>query len=105
MAPFVEGIVVLAWATATFWFPLMIAIGVWRHIVRRLPLRYHPSYWALVFPLGMYSAATFRMRAAIGLESLEWLPQLALAAALVAWTAAFFGLVHQLVTPRRAGSR
>ena len=48
----------LAWATATFWFPLMVAIGVWRHIVRRLPLRYHPSYWALVFPLDMYGAAT-----------------------------------------------
>ncbi|MGZ6962503.1 MAG: SLAC1 family transporter, partial [Ilumatobacteraceae bacterium] len=41
----------------------MIAIGIWRHIVRRVPLRYHPSYWALVFPLGMYGAATFKMRA------------------------------------------
>ena len=70
---------VLAWATATFWFPLMVAIGVWRHLVRRLPLRYHPSYWALVFPLGMYSAATFRIRAAIGLDALEWLPKVALA--------------------------
>ena len=58
----------LAWATATFWFPLMVAIGVWRHIVDRVPLRYHPSYWALVFPLGMYGAATFRMRAAIELD-------------------------------------
>ena len=46
VAPFIEGVVVLAWATATFWFPLMIAIGVWRHLVRRVPLRYHPSYWA-----------------------------------------------------------
>ena len=43
-----------AWATATFWFPVMVAIGVWRHLVRRLPLRYHPSYWAMIFPLGMY---------------------------------------------------
>ena len=55
----------LAWVTATFWFPLMVATGVWRHIVRRLPLKYHPSYWALVFPLGMYGAATFKMRAAL----------------------------------------
>jgi tellurite resistance protein TehA-like permease len=94
VVPFIEGIVVLAWATATFWFPLMIAIGVWRHLVRRLPLRYHPSYWALVFPLGMYGAATFRMRAAIDLGELAWVPKLALAAALVAWTAAFAGLVH-----------
>jgi tellurite resistance protein TehA-like permease len=97
VAPFIEGMVVLAWATATFWFPLMLAIGAWRHVVRRLPLRYHPSYWALVFPLGMYSAATFRMRAAIDLDALAWLPKLAFAAALGAWLASAFGLAHGMV--------
>ena len=85
----------LAWATATFWFPLMVAIGVWRHIVRRVPLRYHPSYWAMVFPLGMYGAATFRMRAAIGLDAFEWLPKVVLAIALLAWSLTFLGLVHE----------
>lgn len=95
LAPFIEGIVVLAWATATFWFPLMAAIGFWRHIINRVPLRYHPSYWALVFPLGMYSAATFRMRVATDLDALGWLPQAALAVALTAWTAAMVGLVAQ----------
>jgi len=95
LAPVLEGLVMLAWATATFWFPLMIAIGVWRHIVRRLPLRYHPSYWALVFPLGMYGAATFKLRAAVGLSSLSWLPKFTLAIALIAWAAAFLGLLWQ----------
>ena len=88
----------LAWATATFWFPLMIAIGIWRHLVNRVPLRYHPSYWALVFPLGMYGAATFRMRAAVELEGLAWLPQLTLMVALTAWAAAFIGLLIQGAT-------
>jgi tellurite resistance protein TehA-like permease len=95
LTPFIEGTVVLAWATATFWFPLMVAIGVWRHVVRRLPLRYHPSYWSLVFPLGMYSAATFRMRAALELDALEWLPMTAFVVALVAWLATAIGLVRQ----------
>ena len=95
LAPVLEGLLMLAWATATFWFPLMIAIGVWRHIVRRLPLRYHPSYWALVFPLGMYGAATFKLRAAVGLSSLSWLPKFTLAIALIAWAAAFLGLLWQ----------
>jgi tellurite resistance protein TehA-like permease len=93
VAPFLEGVVVLAWATATFWFPLMVAIGVWRHLVRRLPLRYHPSYWSLVFPLGMYGAATFRMLAAVDLDSLDWLPKVTLAVALLAWLATALGLV------------
>ena len=100
LAPFLEGMVILAWSTATFWFPLMVAIGVWRHVVRRVPLRYHPSYWAMVFPLGMYGAASYRMRDAIELESLGWLPVLVLVVALIAWTATFVGLVHHLVRHR-----
>jgi tellurite resistance protein TehA-like permease len=92
LQPFLEGLVVMAWATATFWFPLMIAIGVWRHIVRRVPLRYHPSYWSMVFPLGMYGAATYRMRAAIDLDALAWLPQVELAVSFTAWAVTFLGL-------------
>lgn len=96
LGPFLEGMVILAWATATFWFPVMIAIGIWRHLVKRVPLRYHPAYWALVFPIGMYGAATYKMIAATGLTDLDLLPQLALAMALVAWTAAFVGLAATL---------
>jgi len=102
IAPFVEGIVILAWATATFWFPLMVAIGIWRHVINSVPLRYHPSYWALVFPLGMYGAATFRMRAAMDLEELEWLPKATFVVALLAWTATFAGLA---VEGARAATR
>jgi tellurite resistance protein TehA-like permease len=93
---FLEGVVVLAWATATFWIPLMVALGVWRHIVRRVPLRYDPAFWALVFPVGMYSASTFRMLQAIELDHLGWLPKVALAVALIAWTLTFAGLLHRI---------
>jgi tellurite resistance protein TehA-like permease len=105
MAPFIEGIVVLAWATATFWFPVMVVIGIWRHVVRRVPLRYHPAYWALVFPIGMYGAATYRMIAVTDLTVLEPLPKLALAAALLAWTAAFAGLAVELLRSSARRSR
>jgi tellurite resistance protein TehA-like permease len=101
LTPFLEGLVVLAWATATFWFPLMIAIGVWRHLVRRVPLRYHPSYWAMVFPLGMYGAATYRMRAAIDLDALAWLPKLVLAISVTAWAIIFGGFLQHLVASAR----
>jgi len=95
LGPLIEGLVTLAWATATFWFPVMVAIGIWRHIARKVPLRYHPSYWALVFPLGMYGVATFKMRAVIELDQLEWAPKITLAVAFTAWTATFAGLVIQ----------
>lgn len=102
IAPLLEGLVVMAWATATFWFPLMVAIGVWRHIVRKVPLRYHPSYWALVFPLGMYGAATFKMRAVIRLDQLAWAPKVVFAVALTTWTMAFVGLLWQGATSLRS---
>ena len=54
LAPFIEGLVTLAWVTATFWFPFMVAIGIWRHIVGKVPLHYHPPIRGLVFPLGMH---------------------------------------------------
>lgn len=107
LAPFIEGVVTLAWATATFWFPLMIAIGAWRHVLRRVPLRYSPAYWSLVFPLGMYAAATYNMRIAVELEALGWVPKVALGIALAAWTATAVGLVHLLArgaTRLRAGA-
>ena len=91
----------LAWATATFWFPLMVAIGMWRHLVRHVPLRYHPSYWALVFPLGMYGAATFKMRRRDPTRQLDWVPKVALAVALAAWTITALGMVWTLAPRRR----
>ena len=100
MAPFLAGIVILAWATATFWLPLMVSLGIWRHLVKRVPLRYAAAYWGLVFPIGMYSAATFQMLNAIPLGQLGWLPPAALTAALAAWSLTLTGLVHHLASAR-----
>ncbi len=100
-APTIEVLVVLAWATATFWFPLMVAIGIWRHVARRVPLRYHPSYWAMVFPLGMYAASTSRMLGVIDLDVLAWVPKAALVLAGAAWTLTFLGMAFQGVRALR----
>lgn len=105
MTPFLEGITILAWATATFWLPLLMALGVWRHIVNRVPLRYAAAYWALVFPIGMYGAATFQMLKAIQLDQLGWLPRVALAVALGAWTMTAAGLLHHLAPVRHPNRR
>ncbi|MCA5895166.1 tellurite resistance/C4-dicarboxylate transporter family protein [Isoptericola sp. NEAU-Y5] len=104
LLPFLEGIVIMAWGTSTFWFPLMIAISVWRHLVRRLPLRYHPANWSMVFPIGMYGVATIRMRDAIDLEPLGWVAPLVLALALAAWLPTFVGMLRRLVVGRRSGT-
>lgn len=104
LTPFLSGMVVLAWATATFWIPLMVIMGIWRHAVRGVPLRYDPQYWALVFPLGMYSAATFRMIEALDLPFLDGVPDVALGVALGAWAVVFFGLLHHLLGTLRSSA-
>ena len=56
--PFLAALTTGFWAAATWWVPLLAAITAWRHVVERIPLAYDPQYWSMVFPLGMYTAAT-----------------------------------------------
>jgi tellurite resistance protein TehA-like permease len=97
LLPFLKGFTVFYWATGTWWVPMLLVLGVWRHIYKRYPLKYDPLYWGAVFPLGMYCASTHEMTLAMQFPFLEFLPELFLYAALAAWAAAFLGLVVELV--------
>ncbi|MFF3274428.1 tellurite resistance/C4-dicarboxylate transporter family protein [Streptomyces chrestomyceticus] len=55
---------VSGWATALI--PVLLGAGAWRHIRHRVPLRYEPSWWSAVFPLGMYAVATQQAGRATG---------------------------------------
>lgn len=101
LAPFLGGMTVLFWAAATWWIPFLVIIGIWRHIVQRQSLRYDPQYWSLVFPLGMYGAASFRMAEGLNLGFLDWLPKASLGFALAAWAVTAVGTVRSLLPRRR----
>ena len=101
LLPFIKGFTVFYWATGTWWIPMLIVLALWRHVYRRFPMKYDPLYWGAVFPLGMYAAATHEMIRAMGFEFLGFLPPAFLAFGLAAWTAAFIGLVLDLL--RRFG--
>ncbi|MCC6165970.1 MAG: tellurite resistance/C4-dicarboxylate transporter family protein [Caldilineaceae bacterium] len=90
--PFLMGLTLVAWVTATWWIPLLLVLGLWRHGRRGFPLSYHPSYWSMVFPLGMYSAASFQLGAATGLSFLELIAAISLIVALAAWIVVLVGL-------------
>lgn len=102
LLPFLKGATLLFWATATWWIPMLLILGVWRHIVKRFPLRYDPLYWGAVFPLGMYSVATARMIEALELPFLSVLPPVFFYAAITAWTLTLFGMGYRLVTSAAA---
>jgi tellurite resistance protein TehA-like permease len=96
LLPFLRGMTLLFWATATWWIPMLLALGVWRHLTRRFPLTYDHGYWAAVFPLGMYAACTHALAADLGLPFLDPVPEVFTWVALAAWGAAFAGLLGNL---------
>lgn len=97
LLPFVNGFTVFCWAAGTWWIPLLLVLAFWRHVRRRFPLRHDPLWWSAVFPLGMYAASTFEMARALDLPFLAPVPVAFLGAALLAWAAAFAGVLRHLL--------
>ena len=53
----IAGASVVFWAFATWLVPVLVAAGWWRHHTHRVPLAYEPTWWSIIFPLGMYAVA------------------------------------------------
>lgn len=95
--PFLKSFTVFFWAWGTWWIPLLLILGFWRHVNKRFPLRYDPQYWGMVFPLGMYTACTFQLSKAINFEPLMLIPRVFIYLALAAWLTASIGLLYSLL--------
>ncbi|WP_125615112.1 tellurite resistance/C4-dicarboxylate transporter family protein [Specibacter cremeus] len=106
-APVVGGVSYLLWAFGLWWVPLLVAFGFWRHAIRREPLRYGTALWSIVFPLGMFAAATFRFGRGTGLPVLASIGQWTTWVAVVVWAAVTAGMLATAATAlaRRRNAR
>ena len=93
---------VLCWSMATWWIPLLAAMTLWRHRAR--PLDYRLENWSIVFPLGMYTTATWNLSHALGLPLLAFIPRLFVWIAIAAWCLTFAGMLRQLGRSWHGGS-
>ncbi len=110
LRPFILGTSVVLWSFGTWWIPLLVLFGLWRHLLRRYPVSYEPRLWSMVFPLGMYTVASFSLGKAGGFGFMVSIARAWVWVGVAAWCAVFaLGAVAavQAVVPRtrRRGSR
>jgi tellurite resistance protein TehA-like permease len=92
----IAGLAVVFWAFATWLIPPLVAAGWWRHVVRRVPLRYEATLWSIIFPLGMYAVAGIYLGAANRLPLVSAVGSAELWVAFAAWVVVFVAMTVHL---------
>ncbi len=95
--PFIDGVTMMIWAWGTWWIPMLVLFGFWKHVANHLPLDYEPIMWSFVFPLGMYAVASARLGLAAEFPPLQWISQVMIWVALAAWLLALAGVVRRVI--------
>lgn len=91
----IAGLAVVFWAFATWLIPVLVAAGWWRHVARRVPLRYEATLWSIIFPLGMYAVAGIYLGRADRLPVVSAIGRIELWVAFAAWAAVLVAMsVH-----------
>lgn len=91
------GASVVFWAFGSWLIPALVAAGIWRHLVHRIPLRYEAPLWSIVFPLGMYAVGSDYLGQADNLPAVKHIGAAESWVALTAWALTFVAMICHLV--------
>jgi tellurite resistance protein TehA-like permease len=92
----IAGLAVIFWAFATWLIPVLVAAGWWRHVARRVPLRYEATLWSIIFPLGMYAVAGIYLGEADDLPVVGMVGRVELWVALAAWSVVLVAMARHV---------
>ncbi len=102
LADGVRTLTVITWVAATIWIPPLIYFGLRRISRRPEVMHFSGVWWTLVFPLGMYSVATFASALELRLRSLQTVSFVFFWTAFAAWLIVFVaGLLRLRVVIHR----
>ena len=93
----IAGTVAVFWGFCLWLIPMLLGAGVWRHLVHRIPLRYEPSHWSIVFPVGMFAVASINLGRVDHLPIVERIGQIGVSIAFVVWEVVFTAMLIQIV--------
>ncbi|KKO18975.1 MAG: tellurite resistance/C4-dicarboxylate transporter family protein [Candidatus Brocadia sp.] len=94
---FTKGITLFFWSFGTWWIPFLIIVGIWKYLFHKTQFKYNPLYWAMVFPLGMYTASTMRLSQAIRIPFIAHISKYFIYAAYIAWIFIFIQMIISII--------
>lgn len=99
----IAGASVFFWAFGTWLIPPLVIAGYWRHVRHRIPLRYEPTLWSIIFPLGMYGVGSQLLGDVDHLPIVHAIGAVEIWIALAAWLATFTAMlvsIWRILRPR-----
>lgn len=97
LRPTVQMLSIMLWTFATWWIPLLVIIGLWKHVYQKTPLIYDPMQWSIVFPVGMYTVATNNLALSAEFKPLLYLSSGMLWIASICWVSLIIFMFYSLL--------
>ena len=93
----IESTIAVFWSFCLWLIPVLIGAGVWRHVVHRIPLKYTPTLWSMVFPIGMFSVASITLGRVDNLPVVEIFGEVGVWIAFAVWAIVFIAMLRHII--------